>query len=131
MGMFTGSTPAEIADALEALARYPHNTGTPSMLDQATLAYAGKYPAVRGPQLAFTRARHAHMWSYDRETEAYSQVAWDNLMKAARDLAAALRSCSADRHQVRGKHQPYSCGRALAVILRLLRYLTPVRRGKD
>jgi hypothetical protein len=89
--MFTDLTPAELADALDMMERFPHNTGTLSMLDEATLEYGRKFPAIGSAQRAFSGARHAHMSSYRTETGGYSEEAWGKAMEAARNLAAALR----------------------------------------
>jgi len=88
--MYQDLTPAELADALDMMERFPHNTGSLSMLDEATLAYR-KYPGVDRAQRAFAAARYAHMGSYRTETGNYDDEAWRKAMGAAHALAAALR----------------------------------------
>jgi hypothetical protein len=89
--MFTDLAPAELADALDEMERFPHNTGALSMLDEATLAYGWKYPATDSAQRAFAAARYAHMGSYRAETGSYSDESWREAMRAAHALAEALR----------------------------------------
>jgi hypothetical protein len=84
-------TPAELAEHLDNLRYCPHSTGSLSMLDEATLAYGGRYPEVDGPQRAFAAARYAHMQSYRTETCRYSDEAWQRAVDAARALAKVLR----------------------------------------
>jgi len=84
-------TAAELADALEVMPDYPHNTGGLSMLDEATLAFGWKYETVGPAQRAFAEARHAHMRSYRTETGNYTDETWNRAMQAAHALAAALR----------------------------------------
>lgn len=85
-------TAAELADALEVMDDFPHNTGGLSMLDEATLAFGWKYESVVGPaQRAFADARHAHMRSYRTATGNYSDEAWRKALDAAHALATALR----------------------------------------
>ena len=84
-------TAAELADMLDGMERFPHNTGGLSLLDEATLALGWKYPDVGGPQKAFAEARYAHMRSYRTETGNYTDEAWTKAMDAAHALAAALR----------------------------------------
>lgn len=82
---------AELADALDRMSGHPHNTGGLSMLDEATLAFGSKYPQVGEAQRAFAAARMAHLSSYSRTFEGYSEDAWRQAMDAAAHLAAALR----------------------------------------
>jgi hypothetical protein len=82
---------AELADLLDDMERYPHNTGSLSMLDEATMAFGNVSPDLAGLQRAFADARYAHMRSYRTETGSYSGEAWDAAMTAAHSLAAALR----------------------------------------
>jgi hypothetical protein len=84
-------TPAELADALDMTERFPHNTGSLSMLDEATIAYGSKYPDIGSLQRAFASARLAHMNSYRTEYSDYSDAAWQRAMNAAHALAVALR----------------------------------------
>ena len=84
-------TAAELADALEVMDDFPHNTGGLSLLDEATMAFGRKSPDVAELQRAFANARYAHMRSYRTETGGYSDEAWDTAMAAAHSLAAALR----------------------------------------
>lgn len=89
--MYQDSTPAELADMLDLMERFPHSTGSLSMLDEATLAYGRKYPAINGPQRAFAAARHAHMDSYRTGRGNYTDESWREAMRAAHALADALR----------------------------------------
>lgn len=91
MSILTDRTAAQLADALEVMDGFPHNTGGLSLLDEATLAYGWKYEQVGPAQKAFAEARHAHMRSYRSEAGNYSDEAWDRAMQAAHALADALR----------------------------------------
>ena len=87
-------TAIELADMLDALdvgSRAVKGTGWLSMLDEATLAFGSKYPAVTGSQREYGRARYAHLTSYSPETDAYSDEEWERAIDAAHSLAAALR----------------------------------------
>lgn len=76
MSILTDRTAAELADALEVMDGFPHNTGRLSMLDEATLAYRRKSPRLAELQGAFGNARSAHMRSWSTEAQAYSDEAW-------------------------------------------------------
>jgi hypothetical protein len=91
VSILSDRTAAQLADALEVMDDFPHNTGGLSLLDEATLAYGWKYEQVGPAQRAFAEARHAHMRSYRTETGNYSSEAWDRAMQAARALADVLR----------------------------------------
>jgi hypothetical protein len=91
VNMLDDRTAAQLADALEAMDGFPHNTGGLSVLDEATLEYGWRYPQVGAAQRAFANARHAHMRSYRTEAGSYSDEAWQRAMAAAHSLAAALR----------------------------------------
>jgi hypothetical protein len=84
-------TAAQLADMLDGMEDFPHNTGGLSMLDEATLAFGRKSPRLAESQRAFGDARYAHMRSYTTEAQAYSDEAWSAAMTAAHALAAALR----------------------------------------
>jgi len=89
--VYQDSTPAELADMLDMMERFPHNTGSLSMLDEATMAYGRKYPAIDSARRAFAAARYAHMGSYRTETGNYSDESWRKAIEAAHALAAVLR----------------------------------------
>ena len=84
-------TAAELADMLDAMDRYPHSTGSLSMLDEATISFGRVSADLQARQCALSHARYAHMRSYRTETGNYSDEAWTRVMDAARALAAALR----------------------------------------
>ncbi|WP_107661246.1 hypothetical protein [Nocardia suismassiliense] len=88
--MFKDLTAAALADALDALACSPHNTGAASMLDEATMAFGRKSAALAAAQRAFHRARFDHMDSY-RAAGAYTEDSWQATVRAAGHLAALLR----------------------------------------
>lgn len=82
---------AQLADALDGMADFPHNTGGLSMLDEATLEFGWRYPTVGPAQQAFANARHRHMRSYTPERGNYTDESWVEAMEAAHQLAGALR----------------------------------------
>ena len=84
-------TAAELADMLDGVERFPHNTGSLSMLDEATLAFRRKDAGLAALQRKFASARLAHMSSWSTEAQAYSDEAWRAATEAAHSLAAALR----------------------------------------
>jgi hypothetical protein len=89
--MLKDFTAAQLADALEGMEGHPHNTGGLSMLDEATLAYGWRLPAIAQAQEAFSAARHAHKGSYMTETGSYTDESWQAALDAASGLAAELR----------------------------------------
>ena len=89
--MLKDSTAAQLADALEIMARHPHNTGGLSLLDEATFAFGDKSPELYESQTAFANARYAHKRSYTTERGNYTDASWDEAMVAAARLAALLR----------------------------------------
>lgn len=89
--MLKEATAAELAAALDAMQRHPHNTGGLSMLDEATLAFGWRYETVGPAQQAFANARHRHMRSYSTAINDYSDEAWQDALAAAQALAEALR----------------------------------------
>lgn len=84
-------TAAELADMLDGMEDFPHNTGGLSMLDEATISFGRVSPDLQALQCALSRARYAHMQSYRTETGNYSAEAWHRAMIAAHSLADALR----------------------------------------
>ena len=89
--MLKEKTAAELADALDVMDDFPHNTGGLSMLDEATLEFGWRYPTVGPAQQAFAAARDRHKRSYTTERGDYSDEAWQAALDAAHALAAALR----------------------------------------
>lgn len=85
------STAIQLADMLDGMEGFPHNTGGLSMLDEATLAFGRKSPHLAELQRVFGSARIAHMNSWSTAEQAYSQEMWQAAMDAAHALAAALR----------------------------------------
>lgn len=79
-------TAHEVATALESL-RYasPEDTAGLSLLDEATLRWAGRFPELSGQQRAFAQARQAQ-WPRSRSAET-----WQSVLSRANELAAALR----------------------------------------
>lgn len=85
---------AELANALERLSASLHNTGGASMLDEATMTFASKSPAVAELHREFSEARHRHQRSHApgaSPMSGYSAKAWLHVATAARDLASVLR----------------------------------------
>lgn len=89
--MLMDKTAAELADALDAMEYFPHNTAGLSMLDEATLAFRAKSVELDEAQQAFVEARFAHKDSYSLTSDYYSDESWQLAMQAARRLAALLR----------------------------------------
>ncbi|MET9263722.1 hypothetical protein [Amycolatopsis sp. NPDC004079] len=90
--MLKGKSAVELADALETMESFPHNTGGLSMLDEATLAFGGKSAEIGEAQRTFSQARHAHKSSYSSASGGYSDDQWHQVMQAAHRLAALLRA---------------------------------------
>lgn len=82
-------TAEQLARALEVMDDFPHNTGGLSMLDEATMAWGGKYGHIAPLQKALADARHAHMRSYRSDIGNYSQEKWAEAIAAAHALAEA------------------------------------------
>lgn len=87
--MMKDLTAVQLADALDDMHNFPHNTGGLSMLDEATTAYRHIASNLEAAQLAFARARDAHKRS--AVGDGYSDDAWQAAMEAGRRLAVLLR----------------------------------------
>lgn len=89
--MLMDRTATELADALDGMRDYPHNTGGMSMLDGATTAFGALSPELGEAQRAFAVARSTHHRSW-REGVGYSDADWATAIAAADRLATALRA---------------------------------------
>ncbi|MEU3877734.1 hypothetical protein [Streptomyces sp. NPDC029704] len=79
-------TAAELADALVYVGRgSPEDTGTLSLLDQATLRWSMRHPELKDAHEAFAQARQAQ-WPRTRSEET-----WQTVVIRANELAAGLR----------------------------------------
>lgn len=87
-----GLTARELADCLDLVPKFPHNTGALSQLDEATVAYRYKFPGIAGWQQAFADARHRHMRSYRSAVGNYTDESWQAAVDAAHGLAEAMRA---------------------------------------
>ncbi|MEU5429787.1 hypothetical protein AB0H73_29925 [Streptomyces olivoreticuli] len=83
--MYKDVSTAQLAAPLEALPESnPHMTGAISLLDQASMRFAARYPSLADRQRAFSKARAVH-WPYRGMDN------WAEVVKAGLELAAALR----------------------------------------
>jgi hypothetical protein len=82
---------AQLADLLDGMRDFPHNTAGMSMLDEATIAFRDLSPAVREAQGAFGEARYRHARSYRGGPVGYSDESWAAALTAAGRLADMLR----------------------------------------
>jgi hypothetical protein len=89
--MLKDRSAAELADALDGMVNYPHNTGGLSMIDEATYAFGRRSQELAEAQRKFSDARHAHMRSYTTASGNYTDASWQAAMDAAHQLATLLR----------------------------------------
>jgi hypothetical protein len=90
--MLKDRTPAGLADAIDDMRHFPHNTGGLSMIDEAAGQFARESIEVDRARRAFSRARYAHKDSYNPATGCMSDAAWRQAMTAADKLADTLRA---------------------------------------
>lgn len=93
MSDYMDLTAAQLADCLDLVPKFPHNTGALSQLDEATTSYGWKFSdaEVSAAHHTFTEARFRHLHSYRRETGNYSDESWQQAVAAATELARAMR----------------------------------------
>lgn len=90
MPMPKDANAAELAQMLDDMILFPHNTGGLSLLDEATGRFAGQFPELADAQKKFADARDAHKWEYSHDTSKQDQT-WADAMTAAQQLAELLR----------------------------------------
>lgn len=86
------SNPIVLADLLDDLRNWPHNTAALSMAEEATIEWRDLSPELREAHSTFAAARIAHKDATCGRTARSVDEAWDAAIAAAGRLAAALRA---------------------------------------
>lgn len=86
------SNPMVLADLVDDLRNWPHNTAALSMAEEASFAWCDLSPELREAHRAFSVARFAHKDATCGRTTRSVDEAWGAAMVAAGRLAEALRA---------------------------------------